>query len=67
MLCGEAAGGSREDSQGGAALVFSQIPVLLEAFGLPSQDIRGRDGRSASSLLSLLCHASCLISRSLGE
>lgn len=25
----------QEDSQGGAALVFSQIPVLLEAFGLP--------------------------------
>lgn len=35
MLCGGAAGGSPEDSRGGVALVFSQIPVLLEAFGLP--------------------------------
>lgn len=35
LWCGGVAGGSQDTGHGGAALVFSWIPVLLEGCGLP--------------------------------
>lgn len=64
--CGGVAGASWEDSWGGADLVFSQIPVLLETCAPPGVRIlqAGRAGAPAACFLSC---AGCRVSRSPGK